>query len=207
MTPPALAEMITSLHEGRIGSWTALLDEIAPRLIGFFERDGVDHHLAEDLTQEVLETVFRKLDELRDPRRFPSWLRMIARNRLRSRIRSLRYTEVLEEPVEARDGLSRLYGDDLRRLVREEVCRFGPLARRMLELRLLEDRTPDEVVSIMGITRDHYRKRFHVAIKALRLRLQCRIDGAPLPGRNPDGSHPERLGGLTPGATVLGEPQ
>ena len=100
---------------------------------------------------------------------------MIAKNRLRSRIRRLRYTEVLgeDEPVGSRDGLSRLYGDDLRRLVREEVRRFGPVAaRRMLELRLLEDRSPDEIVSIMGITRDHYRRRFHVAIKILRQRVQ-----------------------------------
>jgi RNA polymerase sigma-70 factor (ECF subfamily) len=180
MDAPALAEMITSLHEGRPDSWTALLDRIAPRLIGYFERDGIDHHLAEDLTQEVLETVFRKLDELRDPLRFAAWLRMIARNRLRSRIRTLRYTEALweEEPIESRDGLSRLYGDDLRRLVREEVRRFGPTARRMLELRLLEDHSPDEIVSIMGITRDHFRRRFHVAIKALRERVQCRMTGA-----------------------------
>jgi RNA polymerase sigma factor (sigma-70 family) len=190
MDGPALAEMITSLHEGRPDSWTALLDQIAPRLIGFFERDGIDHHLAEDLTQEVLETVFRKLDELRDPNRFTAWVRMIARNRLRSRIRSLRYTEALfeEEPVESRDGLSRLYGDDLRRLVREEVRRFGPTARRMLELRLLDDRSPDEIVSIMGITRDYYRRRFHVAIKSLRQRVQCRMNGALGAERGPSRS-------------------
>ena len=191
MDAPALSEMLTSLHEGRPDSWAALLDQIAPRLIGFFERDGIDHHLAEDLTQEVLETVFRKLDELRDPRRFESWVRMIARNRLRSRIRTLRYTEVLyeQEPIESRDGLSRLYGDDLRRLVREEVRRFGPTARRMLELRLLEDRSPDEVVSIMGITRDHYRRRFHVAIKTLRQRVQFRMNGALRPARASGGTH------------------
>jgi RNA polymerase sigma-70 factor (ECF subfamily) len=180
MDPPELAEMITSLHEGRPDSWRALLDQIAPRLIGFFEKERIDHHLAEDLTQEVLETVFRKLDELRDPLRFAAWLKMIARNRLRSRIRTLRYTEALweEEPIESRDGLSRLYGDDLRRLVREEVRRFGPTARRMLELRLLEDQSPDEIASIMGITREHFRRRFHVAIKALRERVQCRMSGA-----------------------------
>jgi RNA polymerase sigma factor (sigma-70 family) len=179
MHAPAFAEMIASLHEGRPGSWARLLEQIAPRLIGFFERDGIDHHLAEDLTQEVLETVFRKLAELRDPERFGSWLRMIARNRLRSRIRARRFTERLSEwePAATRDGLSRIYGDDLRRIVCEEVRRFGAPARRVLELRLLEDRSPDEIVSILGISRDCYRRRFHAAIKTLRQRVQLRMNG------------------------------
>jgi RNA polymerase sigma-70 factor, ECF subfamily len=191
MQAPAFAELITGLHQGRPDTWTILIDQLAPRLLGWFEKDGIDHHLAEDLTQDVLETVFRKLDELRDPRRFGAWVRMIARNRLRSRMRRLRYTEVLddEDPVEWRDGLSRLYGDDLRRLVREEVLRFGPVARRMLELRLLDDRSPDEIVAIMGITRDHYRRRFHVAIKTLRQRVSNRIDDVLLPRREQRSSH------------------
>src|SRR6476660_9559239 len=97
MAPPTLSDVIARLHEGQQDSWTVLLDQLAPRLVGFFERDGVDHHLAEDMTQEVLETVFRKLSELRDPAHFGSWVRMIARNRMRSRLRRRRFTEALEE--------------------------------------------------------------------------------------------------------------
>jgi RNA polymerase sigma-70 factor, ECF subfamily len=191
MQAPVSAEMITGLHQGEPDSWTTLIHELAPRLVGYFEKDGIDHHLAEDLTQEVLETVFRKLDELRDPRRFGSWVRMIARNRLRSRLRRLRYTEVLDDddPVGSNDGLSRLYGEDLVRLVREEVGRFGPAARRMLELKLLEDRSPEEIIAIMGITRDHYRRRFHVAIKILRQRVRTRMNGIGLPEREQRPSH------------------
>jgi RNA polymerase sigma factor (sigma-70 family) len=202
MHVPTFAEMITRLHEGQSDSWAALLEQLAPRLVGFFERDGIDHHLAEDMTQDVLATVFRKLDELRDPRGFASWVRTIARNRMRSRLRRIRFTEVLDEDefVESKDGLSRLYDEDLRRLVCEEVRRFGPSARRMLELKLLEDRSPDEIIGIMGISRDHFRRRFHVAIKALRQRVKSRMNGA---GRRAPARktriHTE-LNGLTPGA-------
>jgi RNA polymerase sigma factor (sigma-70 family) len=177
--PATFSEVIARLHRGQ-DSWSELLGQLAPRLVGLFERDGIDHHLAEDIAQDVLETIFRKLRELRDPRRFNSWVRMIARNRMRSRLRRVRFTEVLEdaERVDERDGLSRLYDDDLRRLVCEEVRRFGAGARRMLELKLLEDRSPSEIVAIMGISPDCFRKRFHVAIKALRERMRSRIDGA-----------------------------
>lgn len=180
MTIPTFSDLISRLHEGEQDSWTAFLGHLAPRLVSFFEKDGVDHHLAEDMAQEVLETVFRKLAELRDPRRFASWIRMIARNRMRSRLRRARFTEELEDDdrIEARDGFSRLYDDDLRRLVREEVRRFGRNARRLLELKILEDRTPSEIVSIMGITPDCFRKRFHVAIKVLRERVKSRMDDA-----------------------------
>ena len=44
-----------------------------------------------------------------------------------------------EDQIEVRDDFSHLYGDDLRRLVREEVRRLGWNARRLLELRILED--------------------------------------------------------------------
>lgn len=178
--PTTFLEVIAQLHEGRQESWSDLLGRLAPRLVGSFERDGIDHHLAEDVAQEVLEIIYRKLRELRDPRRFDAWVRMIARNRMRSRLRRVRFTEVLEdgESVEARDDFSRLYDDDLRRLVCEEVRRFGKTARRMLELRILEDRSPSEIVAIMGISPDCFRKRFHVAIKVLRERVRTRIDGA-----------------------------
>ena len=134
------------------------------------------------MTQEVLETVFRKLGELRDPSRFTSWVHMIAKNRMRSRLRRTRFTEVLDEEederIGSRDGLSRIYDADLRRLVCEEVRRFGASARRLLELRLLEDRSPSEIVAMLGITPECFRKRFHVAIKALRERVKSRMEGA-----------------------------
>jgi RNA polymerase sigma-70 factor (ECF subfamily) len=183
MQVPAFTEMVTRVQKGGPDSWTALLGQLGPRLVAYFERLGVDHHFAEDLTQEVLATVYRKLDELRDPERFVAWVRMIARNRMRSRLRRVRFTEVLAEegPVEDKDTLRALYGEDLRRVVFEEVHGFGPTARRMLELRLLEDRSPSEIATIMGIPRDLFRRRFHVALKALRRRMMTRIDDAVCP--------------------------
>jgi RNA polymerase sigma-70 factor (ECF subfamily) len=178
MQGAALVEMVARLHEGSPESWGVLLAQLAPRLIGYFERLGIDHHLAEDLTQEVLATVYRKLDDLRDPTRFEAWLRSIARNRLRSRLRRARFTEILdEESLECRDGLGQVYDQDLRRVVLEEVRRFGPGVRRMLELRLLEDRTPSEISRLMGIPSDLFRRRFHVALKALRRRIAARMTG------------------------------
>jgi RNA polymerase sigma-70 factor (ECF subfamily) len=180
MPLPTFSDLIATLKEGKPDSWTLVLGRLAPRLVGLFERDGIDHHLAEDMAQEVLDTVFRKLADLRDPRRFGAWIRMIAKNRMRSRLRRAHLTEELrdDDRIEVRDGISRLYGDDLRRLVREEVGRFGGNARRLLELKILEDRSPSEIVSILGITPDCFRKRFHVAIKLLRERVRSRIADA-----------------------------
>jgi RNA polymerase sigma-70 factor (ECF subfamily) len=181
----ALAEIVTRLHEGKADSWGDLLAHLAPRLVGYFERLGIDHHLAEDLTQEVLATVYRKLDELRDPTTFLAWVRAIARNRMRSRMRRMRFTEVLDDDaVECRDAMSRVYDQDLRRLVFEEVRRLAPSARRMLELRLLEERAPAEVATMLGMPRELFRRRFHVALKALRRRMTARLAGAAGIGRH-----------------------
>lgn len=178
MQVQAVAAMFSRLHGGEPGAWAALVSELAPQVIGYLERLGVDHHQAEDLTQEVLGTVYRKLAELRDPMRFFGWVKMIARNRMRSRLRRTRFTEILDEetPIERPDALIGLQGDELRRVVSEELGRFRAPVRRMLELKLLEDRSPTEVAEILGMPRELFRRRFHLALKALRVRMARRID-------------------------------
>lgn len=71
------------------GSFTALFKVFAPQLIGFFLARSRERGLAEDLTQEVMLTVYRKAGQVRDRRLFRIWLFRIAQNALRRHYRKL----------------------------------------------------------------------------------------------------------------------
>jgi RNA polymerase sigma-70 factor (ECF subfamily) len=65
------------------GSFTALFKVFAPQLTGFFLARSRELGVAEDLTQEVMLTVYRKAGQVRDRRLFRVWLFRIAQNALR----------------------------------------------------------------------------------------------------------------------------
>jgi RNA polymerase sigma-70 factor, ECF subfamily len=64
-------------------SFTALFNVFAPQLIAFFRARSREFALAEDLTQEVMLTVYRKARQVRDRTLFRAWLFKIAQNALR----------------------------------------------------------------------------------------------------------------------------
>src|SRR2546426_12122288 len=61
-------------------SFTELFHIFTPQLVAFFRRRGHELVLAEDLAQEVMLTVYRKAEQIRDRRLFRAWVFKIARN-------------------------------------------------------------------------------------------------------------------------------
>jgi RNA polymerase sigma factor (sigma-70 family) len=65
-------------------SFTELFLTLTPQLVSFFRSHGCARDLSEDLSQEVMLTVYRKTAQLRDRTRFRAWLFTIARHALYS---------------------------------------------------------------------------------------------------------------------------
>src|SRR5580693_6014426 len=63
-------------------SFTELFLTLTPQLVSFFRSHGCARDLSEDLSQEVMLTVYRKAAQLRDRTRFRAWLFTIARHAL-----------------------------------------------------------------------------------------------------------------------------
>jgi RNA polymerase sigma-70 factor, ECF subfamily len=61
-------------------SFAGLFEIFTTQLVVFFRTRGCELALAEDLTQEVMLTVFRKATQIRDRTLFRAWLFKIARN-------------------------------------------------------------------------------------------------------------------------------
>ncbi len=173
--------LVDELRAGRIAAWNVACEELRPRVVAYVERLGADRHGAEDVAQDVLGTVYGKLDRLKRSRRFLSWVMAIARNRLRSRVRARRPTEELSEEIAmpTANGLDRIFGDDLRRAVMREVRQLAEPTRRMVELRLFEDCAPHEISLRLGLPCALVRRRSHDAMCMLRRRLARRIGHGP----------------------------
>ncbi len=62
--------------------FASLFRVLAPQLMVYFRARGCESAVAEDLTQEVMLILFRKVDGLRDLTLFRPWLFRIARNEL-----------------------------------------------------------------------------------------------------------------------------
>src|SRR5258708_1750411 len=63
-------------------SFTDLFRVFTPQLVAFFRSRGCELALSEDLTQELMLTVYRKAAQIRDRSLFRAWLFKIARNAL-----------------------------------------------------------------------------------------------------------------------------
>jgi len=61
-------------------SFADLFRVFTPQLVAFFRSRGCEVALSEDLTQEVMLTVYRKAAQIRDRSLFRAWLFKIARN-------------------------------------------------------------------------------------------------------------------------------
>jgi RNA polymerase sigma-70 factor (ECF subfamily) len=83
------SELIVRVAESRDKTaFVELFDHFAPRLKGFLMKQGADDAVAEEVTQDVMVTLWRKAD-LFDPKKSSAstWLFRIARNRRIDRLR------------------------------------------------------------------------------------------------------------------------
>jgi RNA polymerase sigma-70 factor (ECF subfamily) len=68
------------LTKGDDDSFAALFRVYSPQLVAFFRRRGHETDIAEDLAQDVMLTVFRRAEQVRDHKSFRGWLFKVARN-------------------------------------------------------------------------------------------------------------------------------
>jgi RNA polymerase sigma-70 factor (ECF subfamily) len=150
--------------------WNRLVEIYTPLIRSWLRRYALLDQDADDLVQEVLAIVVRKLPDFRkEPRigAFRRWLRNITVNCLRDFWRAQRFrpratgdsnfAQVLEQLADPESGLSRLWDkehDDhvTRRLLDMIKPRFEIKTWLAFEGVALNGRSPDEVAAELGMT-------------------------------------------------------
>lgn len=123
-------------------SFADLFKAFTPQLVAFFKarRCGLD--LAEDLSQEVMLTVYRKASQIRDRKLFRGWLFRVARNALCRHFRKPLETVTLEDVPD--------------RLVSVEITRAGTPGFEFLHWMAFLDSREREVMKLRFLEQWEY---------------------------------------------------
>jgi RNA polymerase sigma factor (sigma-70 family) len=170
------------LQEGEPAAWEEVTERLRGRLHRYFVRTGFHWDEADDLCQDALGKVYRRIASVRDPGRFEGWVTAIARNLAKSRRRRRDDWEDLAAETDVVDvggaAGEQVALEELRRMVRQELTSMAPTARRLVEVRVLEGRSAGDAWLILGVAPEQQRRKLHLALRDLRHRLRGRLIGA-----------------------------
>lgn len=127
---------------------------------------------AEDVAQESLVVALERLDQCREPARFPAWLLQSVRNRAIAHAtrtsNRLRLVGGLDAPRSHVDRESEPFA---RRRLLDALAVLGDAQREVVLLHDLEEWTHAEIADALGISETMSRQHLFVARRAMRKRL------------------------------------
>jgi RNA polymerase sigma factor (sigma-70 family) len=181
---------IQFLAEARSGSQAGmgrLAVLVWERLYPFVWRATLNHDATEDILQETLLAMLRRIHRLRDTERFWPWIHRIAWNKIQDRLRDRRLQSLLATSLlGGRSDEDDRHGCDesiLDAQIREEMLqqvaaaipRLNRRQRDIVRLRCYDQLPYGEIASRIRSTPERARAHFHRAKKSLRTRLTCRV--------------------------------
>lgn len=137
-----------------------------------------DADAADDVLQDALLLIYRKLGTLRDPRAFAAWARRIAAREVFRALRTRRARDRTHDelppdlaadtgPTDAEDGLLERLPDLLRHV--------SPASRAVLALHYLDGLTLDETAAVLDLPPGTVRSRLAYGLTLLRRHLAAEV--------------------------------
>jgi len=137
---------------------------------------------AADIAQRAFINAWRKIGGFKGDAAFSTWMYRIAFNQARSFRREQgrrpavpltgRENEFIREPSTEGPPEARMESEDLHRKVHLALQKLDDEDRQVIVLKDIEDRSYDEIASILGVPKGTIRSRLHRARLALRERLK-----------------------------------
>lgn len=196
---PSDDQLISSALDGSVQAWDALVRRHEARVYNYALRLTGNRDDALDLLQDVFLGVYRKLDRFRGESQFVSWLFRIAHNKAVDMARRRRANPVQQmqqalaagderEPddwPDHRDGASSPHQELLTSEVNVRIhallqC-LKPAQREMLELKIFQSLTFDEIAETLEISANTAKTRFYAALKRLRELMEGHDELSPDP--------------------------
>jgi RNA polymerase sigma-70 factor (ECF subfamily) len=163
--PPALVE---AAARGEPGARDELVDTWLPVVLGWCARLGGPKVDSEDAAHDVLIVMLDRLDSLRDPGSFSSWLfgitrRVLAKHRRQAWVRRWVPGFVPDPADPAASPFHRTRLSETSRRVQQVLEELPPAQREVLVLCDLEERTDLEVSELLGVPLGTVKSRLRLA--------------------------------------------
>ncbi len=160
-----LVELVGQAGGGDRDAYGELVELIWPQLVGFARTILAGDAEAEDLTQEALVHAWPRLGSLRQPEKFPAWIRRIVARRCFAHRRRIRPASEAAPATPPESPLERI---DMART----LARLAPRQRAVVYLTLVEGRSASEAAAVLGIRPATARVHRHRALARLRRELE-----------------------------------
>ena len=162
------AEVLALAQEGDRVALTRLLNEVQPDIRRYARRQCHRASVLEDVVQEALIVVYRRVGQIRSPAALAGWLFTVVHRLCMLPVLMLaRGVEHLDTVDEARQ-FARMPQDDLRIDLTRAIESLPPIYREAVLLRDFEELTIGEMSSHLAITREATKSRLHRARVLLR---------------------------------------
>lgn len=179
-TPDDFVELVRAVASRRDrDAFTRVFDHFAPRINGYLQRFGADAAMAEEITQDVMVTLWRKAEQF-DPAKssLSTWLFRIARNRRIDMLRRNRvdYLDPSEPALAPADELNMEVQLDLQQredAVREALASLPPEQLTLVRLSFFENLSHSEIAERTGLPLGTVKSRIRLSFTRLRRTLEA----------------------------------
>ena len=173
-------EIIHRILDGNDGAFAELVNKYQRSVHALVWRKIEDFHIAEELTQDIFLKVYHKLNTLKKPHCFASWLYVIASRRCTAWLRKKRMsTQPIEDSTDSESGKSkyskyvteeneRTAIEAQREVVRKLLAKLPESERTVITLRYFSDMSSAEIGAFLGVSANTVRSR----LRRARNRLQ-----------------------------------
>ncbi|RLA05346.1 MAG: RNA polymerase subunit sigma-70 [Gammaproteobacteria bacterium] len=167
--------LISKALDGSEKAWVKLVKRYEKRIYNYSLRMTGATDEAMDIVQEVFLAVFRNLPNYRGDGVFPAWLFRIASNRCTDYLRRKNTNPLENKSLTDTDTLrsNKMADEDLHRSQenRELLKLLSALStehRQVIELKLFQNMTFDEIEGYTGLSANTAKTRFYAALQKLR---------------------------------------
>ena len=171
-------KLIGKALQGNERAWVSLVKRYEKRMYNYSLRMTGATDEAMDLVQEIFISVYRNLPNYRGEGVFAAWLFRIASNRctdfLRKRSRSPlhQYNDDVSELSSERMADEDLHRDQANRSVLKMMSSLSQEQRQVIELKLFQNMTFEEIEGYTGLSANTAKTRFYAALKKLKNDLE-----------------------------------
>lgn len=168
-------DLLAQCQRGDPAAFDLLVQEMAPRLKGYFLRQGAEPATADDLSQNVFVRVLQSLDRYRPAGQMGAYFLRIARNLWIDHTRRARRMRRFEDQPERADERPGPEADaargDRAANVRAALAELDADTRELLELAVLQRLPYADVAETLAIPVGTVKSRVFYALRRLRDRL------------------------------------
>ena len=165
----------------RLTAFGELVERFQDMVYGYAYSILGDFHLAEDAAQDAFVTAFRRLEQLRQPGAFPSWLRRIVRTTCG---RLTRRTKIPTTPFDAAacaasradDPARAVEGKEMRDEVLSAIRRLPEPQREVTTLFYINGYSHKDIAEFLEVPTTTVRSRLHASRRRLRERMIAMVE-------------------------------